>query len=255
MNSAFNRQDYFKPLQEWRFYLLAVFALTYGTAQSTATTFLPQIIGRFGYSSVKTNLLTVPCFVVATLWLYLNAWLSDYFRQRALFLAGALFTTLIGCIILAAIDIHTVSAGYFGCFLIEMGAFVPTAMFHSWHNNNDAGENSRAFRTGALTFAANLGSGSSSFNGKARKNIKANGNLIVISSNIFLTTDAPKYEHALIISAALQVLGITVALGLRTQMAMENKRRNKEQGVNLTSKDVATAEASNPKSPNFRFFL
>lgn len=172
---------------------------------------------------------------MATLWLYLNAWLSDYFRQRAYFLAGALATTLIGCIILAAIPLHSIAPGYFACFLIEMGAFVPTAMFHSWHNNNDAGENSRAFRTGALTFAANAGS--------------------LISSNIFLTTWAPKYEKALIISAALQVLGIVVALGLRTQMAMQNKRRNKEQGVNWTSEDVATAEASDPKSPNFRFFL
>jgi len=35
---------------------VAIFALTYGTAQSTATTFLPQIIGRFGYSTVDTNL-------------------------------------------------------------------------------------------------------------------------------------------------------------------------------------------------------
>lgn len=214
---------------------VAIFALTYGTAQSTATTFLPQIIGRFGYSAVKTNLLTVPCYLVATLWLYLNAWLSDHFRQRAYFLTGALGTTLIGCIILAATSIHDVKPGYFACFLIEMGAFVPTAMFHSWHNNNDAGENSRAFRTGGLTFMANAGS--------------------LISSNIFLTTDAPKYEKALIVSACLQVLGMSVAMGLRTQMSMENKRRNKEQGVNWTSKDVATADGSDPKSPNFRFFL
>lgn len=77
----------------------------------------------------------------------------------------------------------------------------------------------------------------------------------LISSNIFLTTDAPKYEKALIVSACLQVLGMSVAMGLRTQMSMENKRRNKEQGVNWTSKDVATADGSDPKSPNFRFFL
>jgi len=116
-----------------------------------------------------------------------------------------------------------------------MGAFVPTAMFHSWHNNNDGGENSRAFRTGALTFAANAGS--------------------LISSNIFLTTDAPKYEHALVASAALQVLGVVVVLGLRTQMARENGRRNRAQGVQWTSEDVATAEARDPKSEHFRFFL
>ena len=179
--------------------------------------------------------MTVPCYVVATLWLYLNAYLSDRYRQRAIFLAGALATTFIGCVILAAIPLHSRGPGYFACFLIEMGAFVPTAMFHSWHNNNDGGENSRAFRTGALTFAANAGS--------------------LISSNIFLTTDAPKYEHALVASAGLQVLGVVVVLGLRTQMARENGRRNRVQGVQWTSEDVATAEARDPKSEHFRFFL
>ncbi|TFK49309.1 MFS general substrate transporter [Heliocybe sulcata] len=182
VDAPFNAREFFAPVKEWKFYVLVVFALCYGTASSTATTFLPQLIGRFGFSKVKTNLYTVAPNVVAALYLYLLAFLSDKVRQRTPFLALALCTTMIGCILLAALPLSATGPGYFACFLIQCGAFVPTSLFHSWHNNNDPSENGRAFRTGFLTFSANAGS--------------------LISSNIFLDSWAPKYTKALIISAS-----------------------------------------------------
>ncbi|KAJ6556538.1 hypothetical protein DFH09DRAFT_1084629 [Mycena vulgaris] len=205
--------EFFAPLREWKFYVFAVFAVCYGTASSTATTFMPQIIGRFNLGKA-----------------------SDRLRQRSLFLVAAMTLTTIGCIILVALPITDIGPGYFACFLITMGAFVPTALFHSWHNNNDPSENGRAFRTGFLTFAANAGG--------------------LVSANIFLNSDAPKYTHALIISACLQVTGISIALGMRTYMALDNRRRNREQGVNWTTKDVPTADlAAGPQNPSSRHFL
>ncbi|KAL1739520.1 hypothetical protein HDZ31DRAFT_68845 [Schizophyllum fasciatum] len=148
----------------------------------------------------------------------------------------ALATTMTGCIILAAVPVSAVGVGYFACFLIQCGSHVPTVIFHSWHNNNDPSENGRAFRTGCLTFAANAGS--------------------LISSNIFLDSWAPKYTKALIISACLQVLGITILACMRTYMMLQNRARNREQGVNWASKDVPTAVLSEgPKHPSFRYVL
>ncbi|KAJ7445260.1 major facilitator superfamily domain-containing protein, partial [Mycena latifolia] len=236
VNAPFNYTEFFAPLREWKFYVFAVFAVCYGTASSTATTFMPQIIGRFKLGKVKTNLYTVAPYCAATLYLLANAWASDRVRQRSLFLVGAMSLTTIGCIILAALPITAIGPGYFACFLITMGAFVPTCLFHSWHNNNDPSENGRAFRTGFLTFAANAGG--------------------LVSANIFLNSDAPKYTHALIISACLQVTGISIALGMRTYMALDNRRRNREQGVSWTTKDVPTADlADGPRNPAFRHFL
>ncbi|KZT28008.1 MFS general substrate transporter, partial [Neolentinus lepideus HHB14362 ss-1] len=248
VDAPFNAREFFAPAKEWKFYVFAIFALCYGTAQSTATTFLPQLIGRFGFSKVKTNLYTVAPNVAAALYLYLLAFLSDKCRQRTPFLALALCTTMIGSILLAALPLSAVGPGYFACFLIQCGAFVPTSLFHSWHNNNDPSENGRAFRTitfrpqlitvpsGFLTFSANAGS--------------------LISSNIFLDSWAPKYTKALIISSCLQVLGITIVLSMRTYMTLDNRKRNKQQGVNWTSRNVSTAVlAEGPKNPSFRHFL
>lgn len=50
----------------------------------------------------------------------------------------------------------SIAVSYFSAFLIAGGAFVPPVIFHSWHNSNAFDENGRAFRTGALTFMANV---------------------------------------------------------------------------------------------------
>ncbi|KAJ7718407.1 major facilitator superfamily domain-containing protein, partial [Mycena maculata] len=236
VNAPFSYPEFFAPLREWKFYVFAIFAVCYGTASSTATTFMPQIIGRFKLSKVDTNLYTVAPYCAGTLFLWANAWASDRMRERSLFLVGAMTCTTIGCIILVALPVTDIGPGYFACFLITMGAFVPTCLFHSWHNNNDPSENGRAFRTGFLTFAANSGG--------------------LVSANIFLDSDAPKYTHALIISACLQVTGILIALGLRTYMVVDNRRRNRAQGVNWTTKEVPTADlVDGPQNPSFRHFL
>lgn len=236
IDAPFKWSEFLAPAKDWKFYVLIIFALCYGTASSTATTFLPQLLSRFGFSTVKTNLYTVAPNLVAVCYLFAIAFLSDYTRQRTLFLMLALATTMTGCIILAAEPVSAIGVGYFACFLIQCGAQVPTVIFHSWHNNNDPSENGRAFRTGCLTFAANAGS--------------------LISANIFLDTWAPKYTKALIISACLQMLGITILLVMRTYMMLQNRARNREQGVNWASKDVPTAVlAEGPKHPSFRYVL
>ena len=96
---------------------------------STATTFLPQLLARFEFSAVKTNLYTVAPNLVAVCYLFTIAFLSDYTRQRTLFLMLALATTMTGCIILASVPVTAIGVGYFACFLIQCGSHVPTVIF------------------------------------------------------------------------------------------------------------------------------
>ena len=95
----------------------------------TATTFLPQLLARFEFSAVKTNLYTVAPNLVAVCYLFTIAFLSDYTRQRTLFLMLALATTMTGCIILASVPVTAIGVGYFACFLIQCGSHVPTVIF------------------------------------------------------------------------------------------------------------------------------
>lgn len=126
-------------------------AICYGCAASMAGNFLTQIIGRFNYSTVKTNLFTVAPYVVGTICLLLTSWSSDRFRERGFHLASSFVLVLIGCIILIAIPVSQVGAGYFATFLITAGAFTPPVLFHTWHQCNDASEDGRAFRVGSYS--------------------------------------------------------------------------------------------------------
>jgi hypothetical protein len=131
----------------------------------------------------------------------------------------ALSLTLIGFIILATVNTATNSKlAYFACFMLTSGAFTPSCLFHSWHNNNTPSENGRAAITGFLVGAANSGG--------------------VVSSLAFNANTAPKYIPALGLGAGFQALGIVIILGLGSWYKYDNSRRDKAQGVKLRPQDV-----------------
>jgi hypothetical protein len=78
----------------------------------------------------------------------------------------------------------------------------------------------------------------------------------VVSSNIFRPQDMPKYIPALATTAAFGATGALFAGLLGVYMLIDNKRRNKRQGVNLTARDVSTEKLRDgPANEEFRWFL
>lgn len=100
-------------------------AICYGCAASIAGNFLTQTIGRFRYSTVKTNLFNAAPYVVGTIYLLITSWSSNWFRERGFHLASSFVLALIGCIILIALPVSQMGAGYFATFLVTAGAFTP----------------------------------------------------------------------------------------------------------------------------------
>lgn len=61
---------------------------------------------------------------------------------------------------------------------------------------------------------------------------------------------------ALITTACFGAAGLLFASTLGTFMIFDNRRRNKEQGVNIDARDVPTILLKDgPASPDFRWFL
>ena len=61
---------------------------------------------------------------------------------------------------------------------------------------------------------------------------------------------------ALATTAAFGATGCLIVLLLGSYMVIDNARRNKAQGVNLSARDVSTEKLRDgPKSPDFRWFL
>ena len=142
-----------------------------------------------------------------------------------------------GFIIFATIDVeHSLRAAYFACFIMTWGTSAPSVLLSTWYNNNVAHEGRRVTLTSIGVPLANL--------------------MGVVSSNIFREQDKPKYIPALATTAAFGATGSLFAFLLGMYMVIDNKRRNRQQGVNLSARDVSTEKLRDgPKNPEFRWFL
>ena len=224
----------FRTDRLWPVYM--IIGICIGVPLYSVSNFLPQIVQRLGYGTVKTNLYTVAPNIVGSCFLIAVAFSSDYFGDRALHLATCLMITCIGFIVLCAVDVSkNIGVGYFCCFLLTLGGYITSPLLATWYSNNTPDENQRVILTPVLVSTAN-----------------ATG---LISSNIFLNKDAPKYIMASAISAGFGGTGALIVLGTGLYMNIDNRRRNKKQGVNMRAGQFPTSELKAPfqKDLNWRW--
>lgn len=199
--------------------------------------FLPQIVARLGYETVKTNLYTVAPNITGAVMLLILGFASDYTRWRFPFVALGFFFTFLGFIIYAAIDVESsLQVAYFACFVMTWGTSAPSVLLDVLYNNNIAHEGRRVMLTSIGIPLANL--------------------MGLVSSNIFRNEDAPDYIPALATTAAFGGMGILLTLGLGAFMIYDNRRRDKKQGVvRMRGQDVSTElMRDGPRSPDFRWY-
>lgn len=167
--------------------------------------------------------------------LIILCFMSDLTRVRSVFIVVGLAVTLIGFVVFGCIDTKThIGAAYFCCFLMTTGGSVSSVLTSTWYNNNTPNENRRAVISAVGVPLANAAG--------------------LISTNIFRSKDAPKYVPALGITAGFGGAGILMVIGILGYMIFDNRRRNKNQGVSLTYRDVPTSELyDGPSNPNYRW--
>ncbi|KAL1306328.1 hypothetical protein AAFC00_005047 [Neodothiora populina] len=236
VGTKFSFRACFQHWGDWKFALWCIISFTYPVAFTTTATFLPQIVARLGFSAVKTNLWTVAPNSVGFVVLLCVTKSSDYFRERTFHIVLALCISLSGMIVLATIDVLThKAAAYVACFLMCAGAYIPSCLVHSWHNNNNVNESSRAATTGVLVGLGNLAG--------------------ILSTATFRTEYAPAYRPTLITTCACNVTCIIATLCLGMWMKLENKRRDKVQGRSTRSETVDTSATVNGQDDiGWRYF-
>jgi hypothetical protein len=207
-----------------------------GVPLQSVSLFLPVIVKGLGYATVKTNLYTVAPNVSGAVMLLILAFASDHTRLRFPFIALGFAFTLIGFIIFAAVDLTTqIHVAYYACFMMTWGTSAPSVILDVWYNNNIADENKRIMLTTVGVPMANL--------------------MGVVSSNIFLNQDAPKYLPALITTAVFGGCGFVLTLILGAWMIIDNKKRDAKAGRTIKAVDIPTTLlAAGPASEDYRWF-
>lgn len=237
VNEKFDLKEALKVFKMPAAYAWLGIEICLGVPLQSVSLFLPQIVARLGYSSVKTNLYTVAPNVVGAVVLLILAFSSDYSRLRFPFIALGFLLTFIGFIIYATVDVKAdIHVAYFACFMMTWGTSAPSVLLSTWYNNNIAHEGRRVTLTSVGVPVANL--------------------MGVVSSNIFRNQDAPKYIPALATTAAFGATGAFLTLLLGAYMIIDNKRRDMKQGIKMNARDVSTEKLrEGPNSADFRWFL
>ncbi|EFX01151.1 major facilitator superfamily transporter [Grosmannia clavigera kw1407] len=237
VNEPFVWREAFRIFREPTSWAILGIEICLGVPLQSVSLFLPQIIARLKYSTVKTNLYTVAPNVSGAAMLLILAFASDYTRLRFPFVVAGFLFTFIGFVIYAAIDVETdLHVAYFACFMMTWGTSAPSVLLDVLYNNNIVHEGRRVVLTSFGVPVANV--------------------MGLVSSNIFRKQDAPRYLPALATTAAFGGTGAVLTFLLGMYMIFDNKRRDRKQGFKVKAKDIPTEKLYNgPSSPDFRWFL
>lgn len=238
VGEKFNLRDSLGIFKHPTTYAFLSIEICLGVPIQSVGLFLPQIVASLGFSSVKTNLYTVAPNIGGAAMLLILAFTSDAIRLRSPLIVLGFAFTFIGFIIYASITDVTKSihVAYFATFMMVWGTSAPSVLLSTWYNNNIAHEGRRVVLTSVGVPLANV--------------------MGLVSSNVFLAKDAPKYNPALITTAAFGAAGAAIAAGLGTYMWFDNRRRDRKAGRKIDARDIPTQRLRDgPKSDEFRWFL
>ncbi|KAI8292093.1 putative transporter [Colletotrichum sp. SAR11_240] len=111
-------------------------------------TFLPVIIRGFGYSSIKTQLLTVPVYIWASVVYLTIAYISDKLNKRAIFMVPMALVTATGYALMLGVSMKATGVQYFATFVTATGIYCVVGLNVTWISNSNAGYFKRATAIG-----------------------------------------------------------------------------------------------------------
>jgi len=175
---GFSRVYLWQAFKDWKTWTGAIIYMGVDGPLYAFSLFLPSIIAELGYASTKAQLLSVPPYVAATIMTILVGYLADRTQQRGLFNIGISLFAVVGFAML--LGAKSAGVRYAGTFLGAMGIYpcIPNTIV--WSSNNSEGVYKRGVVLGLVIGWGNL-----------------NG---VMSSNVYLDRDKPKYirGHAVV---------------------------------------------------------
>ncbi|KIN03217.1 hypothetical protein OIDMADRAFT_40820 [Oidiodendron maius Zn] len=219
-------RDVIEVMKDPKVWLGSFMCLGVATCGYSYAYFSPTIIATYGYSAIKTQLVSVPPWACAFVWSMLWAFISDWIKNRFFITIGSMLITIVGLALL--LNIHNDHHAEYGfLFLFTMGIYTAMPMVFCWYSMNLSGHHRRSIGTGFFISFANIGA--------------------IISTYAFLSADAPDYHPGYSICLGFMCLAILSACLYAGALYLENRKRDRATvDITLTESEKVNLGDLNP---------
>jgi len=217
--------------KDWRIYAAGVVYFAANAALASISAFLPTIIATLGYSNALAQLLTVPPYAVAAVFLCLTSYCSDRLQNRGIFVTAASALSGIGYILVLTVPTN-VHVRYFATFCITSGTYTTIGVIIAWFAHNVGSETKKATAIPMYMAIGQCGS--------------------ILGSQLYPLTEGPRYTKGFAVTCGLEFLAMIAAIVLTVSYRIENKRRDRKYGKADPSASVDTGDLAD-KAPMFRY--
>ncbi|KAL5121017.1 hypothetical protein ACEQ8H_001205 [Pleosporales sp. CAS-2024a] len=221
-------------------WILGVMYFSGNVAFSSLPVFLPTILKAMGFSAINAQGLTAPPFFLSFLTCIATSYIADRTQQRGITIAILTAIGGTGYVILAAA--HSVGARYFGVFLAAAGIFPAIANVLPWVTNNQGSDTRRGAGIVILNLVGQCGP--------------------ILGTRMYPKSQGPQYVKGQSVCAAFMFLFCFLALTLRSILAWENKKLDRQYGTLEQQRQAMKEGAGNNSEvgienygPMFRYVL
>ncbi|KAG9002796.1 hypothetical protein FRB94_004742 [Tulasnella sp. JGI-2019a] len=232
-HGSFNKRHFMMAVKDYRLALCYVIYMGINIALSSLGNFLPTIVASLGYTGAKAQLMTVPPYSAAFVFMTLVNYASDRIGRRGPFVAFSMLLGSMGYVMLLSTH-HNNHVRYGAIFLITMGTYTTIPLMLSWVAANAGSETQRVVGLAGLNMFGQC--------------------FAILAAHVYPKSAAPYYTLGFGLSCGFQLLAFIIAIVLMIVWSAENRRRDREFGKPTPGELVNTGELGD-QAPNFRYML
>ncbi|KAK4985384.1 hypothetical protein LTR50_006000 [Elasticomyces elasticus] len=210
VKKRFQWKEIGKTLLDPKSYLTAMMFFSCNVAFSSMPVFLPTIINEMGYSTVASQALSAPPYLVAFAVVLFTAYISDKYRTRSIPIAIHASLALLGYTGLALTPaLHLSNAVRYLCiFPITAGFFSAVTVVIVWTINNQQSDEGKGTGIAMLNIIGQCGP--------------------LVGTRLYPDSDAPYFVPGMTVCAVFMAMVGVLALGLRFVLERGNKKKLEE---------------------------
>ncbi|KAK5131528.1 hypothetical protein LTR08_000855 [Meristemomyces frigidus] len=206
---SINLRDTLATLADPKPWLTALMYFSCNVSFSSLPVFLPTILEEMGFSGVTAQGLSAPPYFLSWIVTIATTWYADKTQQRGLMIMAMSIIGGIGYIMLAAS--HSVGVRYAGTYFAAAGVFPVIGNILPWVMNNQGSDSRRGAGMVLLNLVGQTGP--------------------LLGTRVYPASQGPYFVEGHSVCAAFLFFTTLLALGLRTLLAWENKKLDREYGT------------------------